>query len=200
MGRSHRLSPRALSPLAAALAAGALTLTGCTADGGFSSSSAVGSAPATPSVAQPAGVTDTANTDTDELADPASDLDSPVSTSLPPAEDADAEDLTLPTPDTDVEPAEELENEHVAGWHDYEVTSEDEIRFFTTTGNLNCYGLRYEVEESDDEVAVAIIGGRLPDAPEVCTMEAVFVGLPVELDEPLGDRELVELEDPDLNS
>lgn len=55
------------------------------------------------------------------------------------------------------------------------------------------------MEETEDEVAVAIIMGNRLDGAEICTREAIFIAVPVELAQPLGDRAVVELQDPELN-
>ncbi|GAA4827251.1 hypothetical protein GCM10023354_01120 [Garicola koreensis] len=102
-------------------------------------------------------------------------------------------------PRQDAELVEDMVRENSVGWEDYEVVSETELRFLTTSGNQACYGQRYEVQETQEEVAVAIIIGNRPDGGAICTQEAILIAVPVELDEPLGDRDVVELEDPELN-
>lgn len=47
---------------------------------------------------------------------------------------------------------------------------------------------------------MAIITGWRADAADVCTEEALAIAITVDLEEPLGDREVVELEDPELNT
>lgn len=103
-------------------------------------------------------------------------------------------------PRQDAELVEDMVRENSVGWEDYEVVSETELRFLTTSGNQACYGQRYEVQETQEEVAVAIIIGNRPDGGANCTQEVIFIAVPVELDEPLGDRDVVELEDPELNN
>lgn len=124
------------------------------------------------------------------------------STTSAPAPDS-TDEAELPEteiPAEDVEIVADMVHERSAGWEDYEIVSETELRFLTTSGNQACYGQRYQIEETEDEVALAIITGQRKEGAEVCTQEAIFIAVPVELDEPLGDRDVVELEDPELNS
>ncbi len=90
------------------------------------------------------------------------------------------------------EPVEDLSSPHYLEWGDYEEVEDDVLRFYVFMGNPNCYGLQYEVEETDDEVAVAVISG-MRDGVDVCTADGFFGALDVELDEPVGDRDVVDL-------
>ena len=124
------------------------------------------------------------------------------STTSAPAPDS-TDEAELPEteiPAEDVEIVADMVHERSAGWEDYEIVSETELRFLVTSGNQSCYGQRYQIEETEDEVAVAIIIGQRKEGAEICTQEAVFVAVPVELEEPLDQREVVGLQDPDLNS
>ncbi|WP_258934523.1 hypothetical protein [Nesterenkonia pannonica] len=100
--------------------------------------------------------------------------------------------------ETVTETTDALESERPQPWTGVEESGEAELRFTTWMGNPECYGIRYEAEEDEDEVAVALITGVLPDSPEVCTTEVVEAEITVPLEEPLGDREVVELEDLDI--
>lgn len=123
--------------------------------------------------------------------------EAPDPTSAPtPTEEAEAPEIDMPTEDAEI--IEDMIHESSAGWEDYDVDSATLLRFLATSGNQACYGQRYQVEETAEEVAVAIIVGNRPDGAEVCTQEAIFIAVPVELEEPLGDRDVVELEDPEL--
>lgn len=86
---------------------------------------------------------------------------------------------------------DDLENEHVIEWQRYEQVSDTQIRVFFTTGSPRCYGARAVVEESAETVEIATIEGTLPDAPEVCTLEARFVSMLVETQNVIGDREVI---------
>ena len=110
-----------------------------------------------------------------------------------------AESPEIDMPQEDAEVVDQMIRENSVGWEDYEVVSETELRFLATSGNQACYGQRYQTAESEDEVAVAIITGQREDGAEICTQEAVFIAIPVQLDEPLGERDVVELAEPELN-
>ncbi|WP_022871664.1 hypothetical protein [Nesterenkonia alba] len=98
------------------------------------------------------------------------------------------------------DPAEDMTEETYREWGDYDVVSESELEFFLITGDPECYGLRYVVEETEDDVAVALIHGTRDGAPSECPDSAHYVSILVELDEPLGDREVVEWEEFDWPS
>ena len=101
---------------------------------------------------------------------------------------------------TEVEATAEMVEESRATWDDFEEVSETELRVELFAGNPSCYGVRTVVEEDENEVRVAAITGTIPEeAEQACTQEAIYVSVPVELEEPLGDREVVQLEDVELN-
>ena len=136
----------------------------------------------------------------DDLIPEDSGTETPEPTSDPsPGPTDEAETPEIDMPEEHAEIVEEMVQERSVAWEDYEVLSETELRFSTTSGNQACYGQRYQVEETADEVAVAIIVGNRPDREEICTQEAIFIAVPVELEQPLGNREVVELKDPELN-
>lgn len=93
-----------------------------------------------------------------------------------------------------------LNQEFTVGWDSYTQYTDTSITFSTQMGTPTCYGLRYEVQESADEVAVAIIQGSLRDEEQFCALEIHPTTMNVELDAPLGDRDVVELENPTLNT
>lgn len=66
------------------------------------------------------------------------------------------------------------------------------VRFYG--GVAPCYVLdRYEVEETPETVTVTLYGGRDPDAGDVACIElAMQYEVIVPLDEPLGERELID--------
>lgn len=67
-----------------------------------------------------------------------------------------------------------------------------ELTLFYYSGVEECYGLDHiEVREDRRTVAVTIFEGRLPSA-EVCTEVAVEARSIVTLEEPLGDRKVVD--------
>jgi hypothetical protein len=63
-----------------------------------------------------------------------------------------------------------------------------------TTGTPQCYGVRAEVQETPDVVAVKLLSGTRPDAVgKACIEIAVFGELPVTLDSPIGQRAVVSI-------
>lgn len=90
------------------------------------------------------------------------------------------------------DPAEETDNPTYHEWGDYEEVDETTLRMYVFMGNPNCYGLQYEVDEREEEVAVAVISGNLPGVDE-CTDDGHLAAIDVELGEPLDDREVVDL-------
>ncbi|MGJ9405517.1 hypothetical protein ACHABQ_04220 [Nesterenkonia aurantiaca] len=101
-----------------------------------------------------------------------------------------------PTP---VHETSELVSEHLSSWQEYSSASETELQVALYSGNPACYGVRSVVEETDTQVRVATISGTLPDAIDsACTQEARYVALVIELDEPLGEREVVQLTEVEL--
>lgn len=99
-------------------------------------------------------------------------------------------------PQVDDEPRNDMTNEHIVEWDQVEAVSETSIRISFTAGSESCFGTRAVVEESDAIIAVAAIEGTLPDASEACTLEARAAFLVVETKEPIGDREIIPLLDP----
>ncbi|MBO0595002.1 hypothetical protein I2485_08315 [Nesterenkonia sp. E16_7] len=101
-----------------------------------------------------------------------------------------------PTP---VRETSELVSEHLSSWQEYSTPSETELQMAFYSGNPACYGVRAVVEETDTQVRVATISGTLPDAiNSACTQEARYVALVIELDQPLGEREVVPLNEVEL--
>lgn len=90
------------------------------------------------------------------------------------------------------EPVDVLFSRHYVRLGEYEEIDDDVLRFHFYMGNFDCNGLQYRVEETDEEVAVAVISGTR-EGVDGCTEEAVYGAIDVELDEPVGDREVVDL-------
>lgn len=90
------------------------------------------------------------------------------------------------------EPVEVLFSRHYVQWGDYEEVEEDVLRFYVVMGNFDCNGLQYRVQETEDEVAVAVITGTR-EGVDGCTEEAVLGAIDVELENPVGDRDVVDL-------
>ena len=102
----------------------------------------------------------------------------------------------IPTP---VQENQKLVAEHLSSWQEYSTSSETELQLAFYSGNPACYGVRSVVQEDEAEVRVATISGTLPDAVDsACTQEARYVSVVVELEAPLGEREVVPLTEVDL--
>lgn len=92
---------------------------------------------------------------------------------------------------------EDLHDEHALEWEDARVIAPDAIRVEVPAGTERCYGLRSIVEEDGSTVRIAVMQGLLPDAPAACTMELRRASMLVRTAEPVGDREILPLEDPE---
>jgi len=131
----------------------------------------------------------------------ADDGDQPTSAPAiqdPPGNDTDS-GPSEPMPDP-VEETPDMVAERLSSWQDYTVVSDTELRFAFYSGNPACYGVRSVIQEDEDEVRVATISGTLREAVDsACTQEARYVSLTVELDQPLGERDVVHLEEVGLS-
>lgn len=80
---------------------------------------------------------------------------------------------------------------HVESWR---AIGEDVVALQFTTGTPECFGVHAIVHETPESVAVELRGGTLPDAVgRACIMIAVFGNLDVQLQAPLGDRQVISL-------
>ena len=69
----------------------------------------------------------------------------------------------------------------------------DAIRVYFTMGSPDCYGVHASVRETADTVSVELRSGSLPEAAgRACIMIAVFGALDVPLQNPLGDRKVLQ--------
>lgn len=76
----------------------------------------------------------------------------------------------------------------------WRVVGEDVLALQFTTGTPECFGVHAIVQETPETVAVQLRGGTLPEAVgRACIMIAVFGSLDVQLQQPLGDREVISL-------
>lgn len=94
----------------------------------------------------------------------------------------------------DEEPRTDLTGQQVVEWTDYEVVSDQQVRFHFPTGTPDCYGSRAAVEEDDSGIRVATIVGLLPDAPEDCALVGRVASILVTTEAPVGDRSVEHLE------
>lgn len=68
------------------------------------------------------------------------------------------------------------------------------VRLHFTVGTPDCYGVTAAVQESPDVVVVDLRTGTLPQAVDrACIAIALFAGLDVPLQEPLGSRRVLSL-------
>lgn len=78
---------------------------------------------------------------------------------------------------------------HIESWR---VVGENVLALQFTTGTPECYGVHAIVHETPEAVTVELRGGTLPEAVgRACIMIAVFGTLDVQLQQPLGDREVI---------
>lgn len=114
-------------------------------------------------------------------------------------------ELSMPQPaaisqeDTTVNddtPREDLLDESAHPWQRYEVVDEHHVRVFVTMGTETCYGLRAEVQETNNAIAIATITGTLPEAPVGCTRELREASLLIETQQPVGERPVTHLNHP----
>jgi hypothetical protein len=76
----------------------------------------------------------------------------------------------------------------------WRVVSDDVVALQFTTGTPECFGVHAIVHETPEAVAVELRSGTLPEAVvRTCIMIAVFGSPDVQLQEPLGDREVTSL-------
>lgn len=114
----------------------------------------------------------------------------------------------------DEQPADKLYEEEVVEWdatdkgkrgeHDdtkglpwevepgYEVVGDKQLRVYFQGGSRSCFGYRVEAVETDKDVELKIVQGFLKEGKDqVCTAEATYRTMLVDLKQPLGDRKVV---------
>lgn len=107
--------------------------------------------------------------------------------------------VTQPGEPQDDVPRDDLIQERVVDWDIAEVIDETKIRVTFWAGTHRCFGSRYVVAETNTVIAIAVIEGRLPDAPQACTEEARLASLVVNTRQPVGQRNIVTLPEPQLD-
>ena len=76
----------------------------------------------------------------------------------------------------------------------WRLVGEDVLALQFTTGTPECSGVHAIVHETPEAVTVELLGGTLPEAVgRACIMIAVFGSLDVQLQQPLGGREVIAL-------
>lgn len=99
---------------------------------------------------------------------------------------ADTRDESEATPSTS------LSHEHDLSINSYAVVSDATLRLYFIGGTDSCYGYRVDIQETDTQVAVRLVEGLIPGAPEACTMQAVYYTMIVTLQQPLGNRTVID--------
>jgi hypothetical protein len=106
----------------------------------------------------------------------------------------------LPAPAASADPVTEftdnpsIVDSHPLHFESWRVVGEDGLALQFTTGTPECFGVHAIVHETPEAVAVELRGGTLLEAVgRACIMIAVFGSVDVQLQEPLGDREVIGL-------
>lgn len=120
--------------------------------------------------------------------------DTPVNTTSVSTQPEESEDTEI-----DDTPRNDLSQERAVDWQRFELVDDNSVRVFFSAGSKSCYGTRAVVEETDEAVEIAVIEGRFPGAPDICTLIARQASILVETSQPVGDREVIPLADPELN-
>ncbi|MBI9000785.1 hypothetical protein M0E87_04625 [Corynebacterium sp. CCM 9185] len=128
--------------------------------------------------------------------DPARPASSTASTAELPDEGDDAGTGVVPLAEYPVDRASDrMRDEHIARIEDHAVIDQRTIRIAGMTGTARCFGVRPVVDETDNEVRLALVAGTLPGTDGPCTEEARFAAVDVPLSRDLGDREIVLLDE-----
>ncbi len=94
-----------------------------------------------------------------------------------------------------LEPADELLAERQIEILDVAIADEATVVLAFELGSHHCNGVRTEIEESDTEVVVTLIGGQLAEVnPAACAYGTYPYTAEVVLDEPVGDRTIIPAE------
>lgn len=88
-------------------------------------------------------------------------------------------------------PRPDLVSDHPTTFESWSDAGNDKIAVHFTTGTPECYGADATVTETDTTVTVALRTGILPEAQDkMCILIAVFGTLEVQLQAPVGDRDV----------
>jgi|GEM_PF-3849312 len=110
--------------------------------------------------------------------------------------DTDEEDRAVPLGLPDVQ-RHDLKNESLLQFH-HKVLSDKTIAVYFMTGVPSCFGARAVLEEKDDSIGLAVVGGTVPDGPEVCILLARDAYFVLRTEKPIGKRTIFALESVDL--
>ncbi|WP_205288746.1 hypothetical protein [Leifsonia aquatica] len=105
---------------------------------------------------------------------------------------APPDDEVLPSTDAsqagDDTPRNDLTDERTVDWTSYEVLSDTELRVHFVAGTPDCYGTHAIVAETAATIAITVIEGALPGAPDECALVARPASLLIRTSSPIGDR------------
>lgn len=97
---------------------------------------------------------------------------------------------------SDKENMDNLVNENIVPWSKYEILSEQQLRFFFTMGNPDCYGSRIESQETNSTILVATIVGNKPETQNnICTLNALEASMTIKTKTPITNRNIQHLQD-----
>jgi len=82
-------------------------------------------------------------------------------------------------------------------WH--KIFSENTMGVAFSTRDEKCYGYRAVVEERNDSIAIAVVQGAIPAAPEACNLMASKRYFLLQLKNPVGNRKIIPLDSIPLN-
>ncbi len=86
-----------------------------------------------------------------------------------------------------------FKHEYLSEWKLVEAKG-NTIRVEFMIGTETCYDARYEIEENEQTVELAVIAGVKPNAPEFCTREARTGTFTILLKKPLEQRKLIPMD------
>jgi hypothetical protein len=99
-----------------------------------------------------------------------------------------------PNPVTEFTDNPSIVDSHPLPFESWRVVGEDVVALQFTAGTPECFGVHAIVHETAETVAVELRSGTLPEAVgRACIMIAVLGTLDVQLQAPLGDREVISL-------
>jgi len=110
--------------------------------------------------------------------------------------DVDEDNRAIPLGLPDMQ-RHDLKNESLLQFH-HTVLSDTEIAVYFTTGVPSCFGARAVLEEKDDSIGLAVVGGTVPDGPEMCILIAQHSYFVLRTEKPIGERTIFALESVDL--
>ncbi|MFD1810923.1 hypothetical protein [Rhodococcus gannanensis] len=130
----------------------------------------------------------------DESSDAATTPSTPVDTTQIPTVSPPSSVAMPDPPSEEMTSNQDLVDTHPIAFASYSVTGDagDRVAVHFDSGAPECFGAAATVTETEASVTIALRTGTLPAAVgKACTMQVVPATLEVELDAPLGDRQVV---------